>query len=359
MKPILIVGSGPAGSSCAWRLAVQGVPCILADRSTFPRAKVCGGALSGRAADLLVHTGMLSSLEVEDLTVQCHSTMTISSDFIRLGTFTEGKPLIRLVDRAGFDGFLRRRAIEEGAIPLTDNFLGVAHGRAIFKSGKQVEFSRLVGADGAASRVRRGIKGVSFRRPCPAYSAVVPLSCGAMAPFLEKGLQIFFFRDFTGYGWVFPRKEDVVTGIGSFGGKAKTAEKLMSRLMVHTGLGNSHCFRGAMLPAGNQSVATGRGEVLLVGDAAGLCDRVSGEGISNAVESGFAAAEAIVNDRETWGMGTNCIKIVRQSMKYRRLLYGKPFRAMAIRALSGSDRWYRKYWNIVSGKDGYTSLLRK
>jgi len=268
-------------------------------------------------------------------------------------------PPVRLVNRTEFDGFLRRRAIEEGAIPLKDNYMGVSGNTALFKSGNQIAFSRMVGADGAASRVRRTVKGSSFSRPCPAFSAVVPLSEKAISPFMDKGLQIFFFKGFTGYGWLFPRREDIITGVGSFTGSGRTAERLMSQLMIQTGLGTSHASTGAVLPAGNQPVFTGHGSVLFAGDAAGLCDRVSGEGISHALESGFAAAEAIIGNRESWGTGTRCIQTVKQSMKYRKLLYGKPFRSIALRALSGSDKWYRKYWAIVCGKESYGSLLRK
>lgn len=358
MKQILVVGAGPAGSACAWRLSVEGIPCILADRSSFPRPKVCGGVLSHRAIRFLCETGMLSQLEIEDLTVQIHSTMTISSDFRELRTFTEGVPPVRLVNRTEFDGFLRRRAIEEGALPLNDNFMDISGNTALFKSGRHISFRRIVGADGAASRVRRAMKGWSFRRPCPAFSAIVPLSETAIIPFNDRGLHVFFFKDFTGYGWLFPRKEDIVAGIGSFRGKGRTAERLMSQLMVHTGLGTSHLVSGALLPAGRQTVFPGHGSVLLAGDAAGLCDRVSGEGISHALESGFAAAEAIIENRETWGAGTRCIDIVKQSAKYMRLLYGKPFRSLAVRALAGSDRWYRKYWEIVSGKEDYRRLMK-
>ena len=359
MEHILVVGAGPAGSACAWRLSVQGIPCILADRSSFPRPKVCGGVLSGRAAGFLQETGMLSPLEIDDLTVQSHSAMTISSDFRELRTFREGMPPLRLVNRTEFDGFLRRRAIEEGATPLKDNYMGVSGNTALFKSGRQIVFRRMVGADGAASRVRRTVKGSTFKRPCPAFSAVVPLSGKAIHPFMDRGLQIFFFKGFTGYGWLFPRREDIVAGIGSFNSYGRTADKLMSQLMIQTGLGTSHPFKAAVLPAGNQPIFTGHGAVLFTGDAAGLCDRVSGEGISHALESGFAAAEAIIENRESWDSGSRCVEIVKQSIRYRRLLYGKPFRPFAMRALSGSDRWYRKYWEIVCGKGDYGSLLRK
>lgn len=357
MEKILVVGAGPAGSACAWKLAKAGIHCILSDRCVFPRPKICGGVLSGRAFGLLNESGMISELEIEDLTVQTHSALTISSDYRELRTYREAGSQVRMVNRTEFDAFLRRRALEAGAIPLHDTLMGIAGNTALFRSGEKTVFSRLVGADGASSCVRRSIPGGKFNRPSPALSVVVPLSKGAVSPFTEKGLQIFFFRDLTGYGWLFPRKDDAVAGIGSFQKPHPKLGDMMSRLLVHTGLGTSHSVKGAALPAGKQPIFTGGGSYLLAGDAAGLCDRVSGEGISHAIESGFAAADAIVSGSESWGEGARCIDMVQQSMKYRYLLYGKPFRKFAVRALEKSDGWYARYWNIIYGTCSYKNLF--
>jgi len=298
-------------------------------------------------------------MEIEDLSLWKHTSMTISSDFKPLRTFTKGMPPVHLVNRTGFDAFLRRRAIEEGAIPLEDQFVDIARGKALFRSGREMAHRRIVGADGACSRVRRCfLKGRTIRQS-PALSSIVPLSERAVKPFQESGLQIFFFRGFQGYGWLFPRKEDVVVGAGSFGSGTGRLKDLMGRLLVHTGLGTSHQLTGGILPAGDQPVNPGTGDILLVGDAAGLCDRISGEGISHAVESGFAAARAIIDGSETWREKAGCIDLVLQSMKYRKYLYSVPFRSLALRALKRGDGWYRRYWSIVSGEMDYSSLFWK
>lgn len=359
MEQILVVGAGPAGSACAWRLAVEGIPCVLADRASFPRPKVCGGVVSGRAVKLLTEAGMLSEVEIEDLTVQTHSSLTVSSDFRELRTFEEGNPPISMVNRTEFDAFLRRRALEAGAVPLRDNFMNMSAETAFFLSGRKMVFSRIIGADGACSRVRRSMAHGSFIRPCPALTSVVPLSATAMAPFMKKGLQIFFFSGFTGYGWLFPRREDVVVGVGSFRDTGDSLGNLLLQLMVHTGMGTSSPVRGAILPAGRQKVFPGGGRCLLAGDAAGLCDRVSGEGISHALESGIAAAEAVIRGEETWGEGAECMAVVKQSNLYKHFLYGKPFRGLAMKALSKNSEWYRKYWEIVAGKNTYRSLFKR
>lgn len=334
-----------------------GVPCLLADSASFPRPKPCGGVLSGRGERVLLSSGMVTEEELEDLTLRSHGSMTISSDFTPLRTFTGGTPPVRLVERTGFDAFLRRRAMEAGARPMEDRFTGFQGSEAVFRSGLSIPFSRAVGADGAASRVRRSLPGGRFARPAPALTSLVALSPAAMGPFMEKGLQIFFFTGFTGYGWLFPRRDDLLAGIGSFGGSSAGMRTMMQKLMLHAGAGVSSPVSGALMPGAAPRVRTGSGAVLLAGDAAGLCDRVSGEGISHALESGIAAAEAVIEGADTWR--SDCIRIVEQSSRYRVFLYGAPFRKLAMRSLAGSDRWYRKYWEIVCGGSGYQGLFRR
>ncbi len=358
MNRILVIGAGPAGSACAWKLAEEGISCILADQAEFPRSKVCGGALSNRAEEVLTESGMLSSTELDDLTLSTHTTMTVTSNYQELRTSEDLNPSVRLVDRREFDGFLRRRAIENGAETLKDRFSMVSGEDAVFTSGKKLSFSRMVGADGAVSRVRRFAVKKGVIRQSPALSAVVQLSPRAVEPFTKKGLQIYFFNDLYGYGWLFPRRDDVTVGVASFREPHRDIQGLMSRLLVHTGLGTSGSLTGAVLPAGEQPVTPGKGRILLAGDAAGLCDRVSGEGISAALESGMAAAGAIIQGRETWTRDARCVKLVKQSLRYRKLLYSKPFRPVAMNALKKSNKWYSRYWSIISGTADY-SIIRK
>lgn len=353
MEGIIVTGAGPAGSCCAWKLASAGVHCILADALDFPRHKVCGGVLSGRAASELLGSGMIAPAELDDLTETVHDTMTVVSDFQMLRTYRRGSPGIRIVNRTVFDHFLRRRALEAGAEPLCDKFETVNGHEAVFSSGRKVPFDRMVGADGAASTVRKTFYGRSGGALSPALSAVVPLSRAALKQVFEPGLQVFFFSGFHGYGWLFPRRDSAAVGICSFKGPHERLQTLMKKLLIYTGLGASAGVSGAVLPAGDSSVETGAGKCLLAGDAAGLCDRVSGEGIFHALQSGFLAAEAISAGNESWCRDAMCVKTVKQSHRYRKFLYGSPFRILAMHSLARSERWFERYWSMISGKEDY------
>jgi geranylgeranyl reductase family protein len=357
MKNILIIGSGPAGSACAWRLASEGHDCFLADQSEFPRSKICGGVLSHSACSALSGSGMLSHDEIEDLCIVKHRVMTFSADFRRIGTYSDGDPAVVLVNRTSFDSFLRRRAIESGADILHDTFLSLDGKTAVFQSGKKVKFDRIVGADGASSRVRSSL--MPNYRPVlsPVLSAVVPMAESAMVSIRKEGMQVFFHKGLFGYGWLFPRGDEVVLGLGSFRGHHGKLGDLMKKLLMHTGQSLSSPVKSALLPSGSQPVTPGGGSCLLVGDAAGLCDRVSGEGITHAIESGFLAAEAIIEGRDYWHANARCTRLVNQSKFCSHLLYSRPFRGLAMKSLGKNDRWFRKYWSIISGTMDYKGLF--
>ncbi|MFO7626545.1 MAG: NAD(P)/FAD-dependent oxidoreductase [Candidatus Fermentibacteraceae bacterium] len=361
--PFLVIGAGPAGSACAWKLASEGRPVVLADRCRFPRQKLCGGALSNYGADLLTERGMLLPAEVEDLVAARHNTFSCYDSLAHLRTFYGGTREMRLLNRSEFDSFLCRRAVEAGAVFLEGHgFRGFGDdGEAVFAGGERVRFQRMVGADGADSAVRRRAYGRPRGRHGLCLETFVPLSPGVLERFLHQGLQIHFGLLPYGYGWVFPRREDVCVGVGSFGpgSRPKVLTKAAERLIAHLGLGYQRPMRGALIPPCGGGLLAGKDRVLLVGDAAGLCDRVSGEGISHALESGFLAAEALISGTPSWDTRARCVRQVRDSGRYRHLLYAGPFHALAMKKLREGDRFMRIYWEIAAGESRYSALLQR
>ncbi|PIE51175.1 hypothetical protein CSA37_12965 [Candidatus Fermentibacteria bacterium] len=359
MNSVLIVGAGPAGAACGWKLASEGITSILADRSEFPRTKICAGVVSKRGENALIKSGMLKPEELNDLTVAVHDTMTVINDLKELRTCSQCTPPMRIVDRREFDSFLRRRAVEAGAEPLTDRLVKVSEDKAVFASGRNIHFSRLIGADGASSTVRKSITAKKNVLQSPSLSTVVQLSPKAVEPFRAKGLSIFFFRELYGYGWLFPRGDDLTIGVASHGTSHPDLRKMLRRILRYSGLPARCNMAGAVLPAGRQPIGSGHGRVILAGDAAGLCDRITGEGIASAIESGLASAAAVIDGRDSWSRKEDFAVRISLSLRYRKYLYSRLFRPLAMKALAESDRWYRKYWNIVSGSSDYTELIRK
>ncbi|MGH3041912.1 MAG: FAD-dependent oxidoreductase, partial [Gaiellaceae bacterium] len=105
---VIVVGAGPAGSTCAHRLASAGASVLLVDRARFPRDKPCGGGVTGRAARLLPFS--LAPV-VEDTVTSVRMRLRYGSWFER----GEGAPLVLMTQRLRLDAYLVEQAVDAGA----------------------------------------------------------------------------------------------------------------------------------------------------------------------------------------------------------------------------------------------------
>jgi geranylgeranyl reductase family protein len=360
---VVVVGAGPAGSACAFGLARAGVSCLLLSGRDRPLGKPCGGAVGRRALDALESRGMASADELVKLAAgsACSLSCYWRTDLLREYS-TQGPPVL-LMDRASLDPFLSSRAVEAGAHLLAgEPAAEVSTGLVHLRSGRAIRCGAVVGADGADSLVRRcsgagrprgGSLGMEYFIPRPAS--------------FPDGIRIHFGLTEYGYAWVFPRERDVCAGIGSSGRHDSPAAMLRSLDGLVSALGlpapGHAALRASLIPMSGPDAALGKGSFYLVGDAAGMADRLTGEGISHAVESGFLAAEAIAGGwsrrriaRET---GRGCAGIVRQSGLARHLIYSRTLQPMAMRRLGAKDKFYSGYWDLVSGRVDYLGLMRR
>jgi len=359
----IVCGGGPAGACAAWRLASAGASCLVIGHGV-PGGKVCGGALGTRAKKHLISSGMLSADDLSRLSLREQPSMTCFHGYEPLRAFTSPGDPITMIDRLSFDAFLLDRAERAGAAVLGDDPVAAVRdggGRVETRSGNVFAAGATIGADGAAGPV-----GMSFRPPGRRHPAGVALECfiGMPSGFPEE-IGIHFGLTDYGYAWVFPRRDDVCVGIGSLGGRASPPALLeaLERLMRRLGLEppGRGALRAAPIPSGRPSRKLGAGRVFLAGDAAGLTDRLTGEGLSHAVESGFLAAEAVIAgwDRKRLSRTAlrGCLGIVRESCLARHLVYHPLFRNRAMRGLRENAKFFEGYWGLVSGNTGYAGML--
>lgn len=240
MNPVVIVGAGPAGSACAWRLASSGTRCLLLDKAVFPREKVCGGALSPHGASLLVSKGMVSESELDTLSHATHRRMSFWDGSRRLSIHESYGEPVRLVRRSTFDSFLLERAASAGAEVLTgvdvlsadpETHFTTAEGERSFK------WSSLVCADGAKGPLRR-LFGRKGRGRGIGLEVHIPADEVRQLPF---ELQIRFGVLPYGYGWVFPDREFVCVGAGIAGSAAPAVQvqRALESLMGSLGIDRS------------------------------------------------------------------------------------------------------------------------
>jgi flavin-dependent dehydrogenase len=308
---------------------------------------------------------MLTGAELCSLTVASHTRLSLWDGDQRLQTWSGEGPAIRLVDRPAFDSFLLGKAAAAGAeVRQGVSVVSVdpARGSVTLSTGERLQYGMLVGADGAGSIVRRMIFPVRGGRGTGiGLEVFVP---GARIGSVPDELQIRFGILPYGYGWVFPGRETVCIGAGVTGSKAAGAQV---RVALHELLGwfgldpGSLRLRGAPIPSLALHRELGAENVFLVGDAAGLCDQVSGEGLCHAVASGLLVAEAIGNGWSRKRLRAEARKgsvgVVLQSMRFRHLLYSPMLREEAMYRLRQSPLFAEAYWAMISGETDYLGML--
>ena len=291
---VLIVGGGPAGSSCAWRLRDSGLDVLVLDRATFPRNKLCGGWITPLVLDEL-------SINPRD-----YAPGRVLQPIYGLRLGAMGGPQVEVsgnhivsygIRRCEFDEYLLRRSgarIREG-VAITS----IEHSGDGWLVNGAVRARMLVGAGGHFCPVGRylGNKG----SPAPVLAQEVEFEMDAPEASKSKISgevpELFFCRDLLGYGWVFRKDNYLNVGLG------RTDSHEISRHMsdfvdylqrtrgvVTHGNGIAGHAYGLFGVSQRKSIDDA---VLLVGDAAGLAYAESGEGIRPAVESGLIAARAI------------------------------------------------------------------
>jgi geranylgeranyl reductase family protein len=262
----LVVGAGPAGSTAAYRLSREGASVLLVDRARFPRDKPCGGGLTMRAVRQL-------PFSVEPVVEDRATRFTFGLDFRHHFERRTEDPLVLLTQRRRLDQFLVEQAVEAGAD---------------FRDGYKVELGQIAAktvicADGANGHTAREAGIPDDRDYGVALEANV--SHIAVDPERFRGRLVLELGVLPGgYGWVFPKGDHVNVGVGGWADQAPILRAELRRLCRQYEIPDSALedVRGYRLPLLKPTTSLARGRVALIGDAAGLVDPLSGDGIYEA-----------------------------------------------------------------------------
>ena len=268
-----MVGAGPAGSLAAFSLARGGARVLLTDKARFPRDKPCGGGITVRAERQL-------PFSIDPVVEDAVDVFELRLDYRRHFRRRTRGPLIRMTQRRRLDAFLVDQAQEAGA-----------EFRDGFRPGDSIGAEVVIGADGANGTTGR-TAGLNdhLRTVALEGNAAVDLERFAGRAWLEFGVVP------GGYGWVFPKGDHVNVGVGGWMGEGPRLREHLARLCHEHGIDESSLtnVRGHRLPLRRPGSSAARRRLALVGDAAGLVDPVSGDGIYEAALSArIAAANAL------------------------------------------------------------------
>jgi geranylgeranyl reductase family protein len=360
---VAIVGAGPAGSWTARSLALRGVRVLLLDPS-HPRDKPCGGGITGRALALVgsvIDAGEFPSVDIR-------SARFTSSSSPRACDVPLARGVLAVATRREFDGLLLEAARRAGAHFVESRVTTVRPARGGFDietSGGIHRAARLVGADGANSLVRRRL-GVGFRRD------QLSVATGFFAHGVTSNeIVIEFVADPPGYIWSFPRPEHLAIGIcaqADSGVSAADLRQAAAGWIARTGIARNARLQAYSWPIPSLRAAeletlqpAGPGW-LLVGDAAGLVDPVTREGIYFALRSAEHAAGAIASGEpdpdRTYSRRVReeiAVDLARAARLKDRFFHPR-FTRLVIDALRRSASVRTVMADLVSGRQGYSDL---
>jgi flavin-dependent dehydrogenase len=342
---VVIVGAGPAGCAAAFDLARAGRRVLLLDRRAFPRPKACACGLTRKTLKALRYAvdPVVERVCKEIVLQQGGPGNARTADKLREVRVRTRQPICAMAVRGRFDAFCLERTLAAGrsggsvALRRIDSVLelrGVCAVEVDVATSGGVETLRaevVVGADGSNGQTRRLAQGLRASGAAEgAHGALVTPARSAgfsMEPvWYQRGFAMEAVVEFAqlpkclpagdgpldlvfdfaplpgGYGWLFPKGDHVNIGVGAFApakGAADVSLKSVTRALLgeyarqKLGVGELGQVTGQYLGMGGQDYVPS-GRVLLVGDAAGLVDPLTGEGIHSAIVSGQAAAAAVL-----------------------------------------------------------------
>jgi len=325
---VLIIGAGPAGSTLGYLLAEKKLDILIIDKAQFLRPKLCGGALTWKTKKLLEELYRVPF--AKQFLTESDSEDYVIYEKYKQKIFQSSPEPFYFIDREEYDATLVSLAQDNGCsfqfgerVTELDFQSGVVYARSEKDFKKQNKFEEMddiiaknefrdksevregnrfkgkiiVGADGINSVVRARLfpdmdfhrnSGLGFQITIPSdkikqdYRTLIP--------------RLFLGGVKCGYGWIFPHGEQFAVGLWGLIRKDKNVkEKYLDFLhnVTEVDVGELSHIPSHFGPAGNFMEKPGENNVLLVGDAAGFADPLTGEGIYYAHKSAECAANAI------------------------------------------------------------------
>ncbi len=314
----IIVGAGPAGATCGYVLAKNNEECLIIEKNQFPRQKLCGGGLTGKAFTLLEE--IYGKLDYNYCPVHRMDIHWKGEEVCKI-PLRDG---IRTVVRKDFDHLLLNKYLEVGGKLLYDKAMSIAErdGKVFvsLRSGEELSCDTLVGADSANSIIRRYLE--------PRYHKGIVCLEKQTADGGDGNIKVLFDNKIKGgYFYSFPNPKGSVVGCGYIGTKKEMFEKYLKVYKIE----DDNKINGAYIPMKAKFRYPFKKNILLIGDAGGYADAMTGEGLYHAFRTGSNAASSIMTGVDFRQHNMKMIKKVKRSKLMARTFYFYPIHKLFLR----------------------------
>jgi geranylgeranyl reductase family protein len=278
----IIIGGGVAGTTAAYFLAKGGKKVLLLEKEKLPRYKTCGGGVISRISDILPY-------EINPIVDKKIYTADIFDHVNNISFHVQrNEPIINMTMRDRLDFFMLGKASEESAIYKTEEAVKDINQNSecveVITEKEKYKTHFVIAADGAAGIIVRklGLQNNYKRIPALEHEVYVDKN-----QFEKHSITTRFDFGFVpaGYAWVFPKKEHLSIGLFTMNSLQVSLRKYLDDYINMLDINDIKEIKkhGYYIPLYKRKEFT-NGRILLVGDAAGLTDPLTGEGISYAIE---------------------------------------------------------------------------
>lgn len=376
---VAVVGAGPGGCYAAWLLTQRGFKVLLLEKRIGRCNKPCGGGLTQRAMDLLPFD--LSGI-IEDYTYNPRISINNRTVFApRLK-----KPVISMVMRENLDNQLALEAENAGVTlirgaPLKQ--LSYSNNIMKIRAGAETYYARLIiGADGVNGPSARLLGLPIKKKVMLGLEAEIKCHSRELLESYKRSAHFDFEMTPSGYGWVFPKKNHLSVGVLTTSLTIKNLKHHFNCYLKSKGLSNTSDIlrlKPHLIPyRPNKGAVLANKFGLVIGDAAGLTDPITGEGIYYALKQATMAADVITDALQDGTSITQYNRVFRDEFKgeilfayaLSRFLYQLPFLSMPFLKLYGrrlgmvmikiasGDRNYRDFISPNIYKEKALSILK-
>ncbi|HEY5500727.1 MAG TPA: NAD(P)/FAD-dependent oxidoreductase [Candidatus Humimicrobiaceae bacterium] len=373
---VIISGAGPSGSLLGYLLSKKNISTLILEKEIFPRYKVCAGGIQWKALQFLPYD--INEI-IEKKIYGIYFARRLKDIFYK----KYSEPLIYTFERTKLDDFMAKKAIESGCnINFSEKIKNfeISENEVKVFTQKDIYFSKiLVGADGAGSIIYKKLNKDTNLQKIIGYETEIPLTSASSYPLYDESVVLDFGGIRKGYFWIFPKKRTLSIGGGGPVKDALNIKKYLEWFLQNyqEELNENFAAPGRdrllnqklsahFIPVRSNKSFLCDYRVLSVGDAAGLGDAFTGEGIHNALLSSIIAADSISNAFSDFNfnfsdyrekINNDIYANIKNSMLISKIFFSSPY--FYYKLIKSNDNLFNSCAKILRGEKKYSDVVNK